>query len=68
LGILQKDYTDAAAAELYRASGPGTVFDVRLRLIPYRYGDGPTYNYFPQTHTLRFHCAILEMKAVPPKE
>jgi hypothetical protein len=68
VGIARKDYTDAAAAELYRAATPGAVFDVRLRLIPYRYGDGSTYNYFPKTHTLRFHCAILEMKAVPPKE
>ncbi len=68
VGISQKDYTDAATAERYRASSPGTVFDARLRLIPYRYGDGPSYNYFLQTHTLRFHCVVLEMKAVPPKE
>ncbi|HQI81171.1 MAG TPA: hypothetical protein PLR71_06365 [Deltaproteobacteria bacterium] len=68
VGISQSDYTDTSTAERYRASGPGTVFDARLRLIPYRYGDGPTFNYFPHTHTLRFHCIILEMKAVPPKE
>ena len=61
VGITDNDYTSKAMAELYHASKPGTVFEGRIKLIPYKYGDGPTYNYFPQTNRLLIHCVVLEL-------
>ncbi|HOO37351.1 MAG TPA: hypothetical protein PKY89_03590 [Deltaproteobacteria bacterium] len=61
VGIFETDYTDEAAADLFRASGPGTVFEGRIRLIPYKYGEGPTYNYFQQTNTVLIHCRVLQL-------
>lgn len=66
VGIADSDLTDKVVAEIYHASMPGTVFDGRLRLIPYRYGDGAVFNYFQQTNRLQVHCIILELKPVVP--
>lgn len=61
VGIFETDYTDVAAADLFRASRPGTLFEGRISLIPYTYGEGPTYNYFQQTNTLLIHCRVLQL-------
>lgn len=66
VGISDKDYTDTPLADLYHASRSGTVFDGRIRLIPYLYGDGPTYNYFQKTNKLLFHCVVLQLKPLAP--
>jgi hypothetical protein len=61
VGIFETDYTDTAAADLFHASKPGTVFEGRISLIPYKYGEGPTYNYFQQTNTVLIHCRVLQL-------
>jgi hypothetical protein len=61
VGISDNDYTSRALADLYHASKPGTAFEGRIRLIPYKYGDGPTYNYFLQTNRLLVHCVVLQL-------
>jgi hypothetical protein len=62
VGISDKDYTDKTTADLFRSSRPGTVYKGRIKLIPYKYGDGPAYNYFPQTNKLLVHCVVLQLE------
>jgi len=66
VGISDKNYTDTPTADLYHASRAGTVFEGRIRLISYPYGDGPTYNYFQKTNKLLFHCVVLQLKPLAP--
>ena len=61
VGICENDYTNKTIADLYHASKPGTVFEGRIKLIPYKYGDGPTYNYLLQTNRLLVHCVVLQL-------
>jgi len=67
VGISENDYTGKSLADLFHASKPGTVFEGRIKLIPYKYGDGPTYNYFLQTNKLLVHCIVLQLKPVLTK-
>jgi hypothetical protein len=66
VGINENDYSNKAIADLYRAAKPGTVFEGRIKLIPYKYGDGPTYNYFLQTNKVQIHCTVLQLKPLAP--
>jgi hypothetical protein len=61
VGISDNDYTSKALADLYRTAKPGAVFEGRIKLIPYKYGDGPTYNYMLQTNRLLIHCVVLQL-------
>lgn len=64
VGIPETDYTDTSAADIYAASKPDTAFEGRIKLIEYAYGDGATFNYFEQTHTLLIHCTVEQLKPV----
>lgn len=67
VGIAETDYTDRPTADQFHDSRPGTVYEGRIRLIPYKYGDGPTYNYFQQTNKLMIHCRVLQLKPMLSK-
>lgn len=66
VGISQEDYTSKTVTELYQSSPNGAIFDGSLRLIQYKYGDGPTYNYFLQEDKLIIHCIVLKLKTHAP--
>ncbi|MCK9264571.1 MAG: hypothetical protein M0R18_12235 [Deltaproteobacteria bacterium] len=66
VGIPESGYTAQDIYDLYRACPAGTVFEGRIRLIEYAYGDGLTFNYFRQANRLQFHCVIVELKPVAP--
>jgi hypothetical protein len=66
VGIAGNDLTDEKTAGQYRKAEAGTVFEGRIKLVPYKYGDGPSYNYFPKTNRLIFHCLVLELRPVKP--
>lgn len=66
VGISTKDFTAAAIADTYLTAAPGTIFEGRLRIIPYTYGDGPAFNFFPQSDTLQIHCMIEEIRIKTP--
>jgi hypothetical protein len=61
VGISKTDYTDNSTEDLFHASKPGTVFTGQIKLIMYKYGDGPTYNYFYETNKLLIHCRVLQL-------
>jgi len=67
VGIADTDYTNAANAARYTESGPDTAFEGSIRFIAYRYGDGPSYNYFEQTHRLVIHCTVERLIPVKPE-
>lgn len=62
VGISETDYTAQQITELFNASRPGTVFEGELKLIAYKYGDGPAYNYLQQTNRLLIHCVVVSLK------
>lgn len=62
VGISENDYTSRVLADLYHSSKPGTVFEGSIKLVPYKYGNGPTYNYFQQANKLLIHCTVLQLK------
>ncbi len=64
VGISEQDYTDDEVEERFSSSSPGTVFEGRVRLIPYRYGDEPAFSYFPQANRVLVHCVLVELKPV----
>jgi len=64
IGIQESDYTAPPTADLLHDSNPGTSYEGRVRLIPYAYGDGPTYNYFLQTNKLLIHCKVEHIRPV----
>lgn len=62
VGISSKDFTHAGIAELYAAAKPGTVFEGRLEIVAYPYGEGKGFNYFGGRGRLQIHCKVLELQ------
>ena len=62
VGVAEKDFTDASQADTFYSLPPGTVFDGRVELVRYEYGDGPTYIYYRKSNHLEIHCRLLEVK------
>jgi hypothetical protein len=63
IGIPPEDFSSEAFSELYRESPEGAVFDGSLRLVLYKYGDGPTYTYLSQENKLIIHCVVVKLRA-----
>ncbi len=63
VGIAGKDFTDGEIALTLSRAKPGTVFQGRLEIVGYPYGDGSCFNYFKETGRLQVHCRVLELKA-----
>lgn len=62
VGIAEKDSTvDEIMAE-YSSAPAGTLFSGVLEIIEFKYGDGPTFNYYPTSNELQVHCRLLELK------
>jgi hypothetical protein len=62
IGIAEKDFTRTVLGDQYHSWPPGTIFDGKLELVRYEYGDGPTYNYYPKRNHLEVHCRLLDLK------
>ncbi len=59
VGISEKDYTDERIIDRFRKLPPGTLFKGQVRLISYKYGDGPSFNYYQTSNRVQIHCTIL---------
>lgn len=64
VGISEANYTKTPVTALFRKSPAGTAFSGQVRLILYKYGDGPTFNYFQHTNKLLIHCEILHLEPI----
>ena len=59
VGICQTDFTQRRFAREYCSAATGTRFEGALEIVAYRYGDGPSYNYYFARNHIQVHCRIL---------
>lgn len=64
VGIRTSDFTEKRFASEYCSGTTGTRFEGALEIIEYRYGDGPSYNYFCSGNHIQVHCRILDIKKI----
>jgi len=61
VGVAPSDFTvDDLVADYYSAAA-GTSFSGALEIVEFKYGDGPTYNYYPTGNQLQIHCRFLSL-------
>ncbi len=59
VGICQTDFTEKRFESEYCSAATGTRFEGALEIVAYRYGDGPSYNYYCARNHIQVHCRIL---------
>jgi hypothetical protein len=64
VGIVEKDFTPGDIARVYAEAKPGTLFQGRVEIVRYPYGDGEGFNYFRESRRLQVHCRVLELMPV----
>ena len=62
VGVAEKDFTSEQVVAVCLSAPPGTMFSGVLEIVAYKYGDGPTYNYYPTSNELQVHCKLLDLK------
>jgi hypothetical protein len=62
VGIAEKDITANHFAEIYSAAPVGASFTGELEIVPFRYGDGKTFNYHVKENVVEVHCKIRSLK------
>lgn len=66
VGISPADFTEEGIASEYLLAPPGTAFEGIIKTIPFRYGDGTTYNYSASRGVIQVHCRLLALKRQSP--
>jgi hypothetical protein len=61
VGVAQSDFTIEDLVADYQSAPAGANFAGVLEIIEFKYGDGPTYNYFPTGNELQIHCRVLSL-------
>jgi hypothetical protein len=64
VGISTTDFTEKRLANEYFSATTGARFEGTLRIVTYRYGDGPSYNYYLAGNHIQVHCTILDIKQI----
>jgi len=59
VGIAESDWTDSNLAERIHALPPGSPFHASIEVVPFAYGDGPTFSYSPSAGRVRVHCKVV---------
>ena len=59
VGVAASDFTVEDLVADYRSAPAGTSFSGVLEIVEFKYGDGPTYNYYPTGNQLQIHCRFL---------
>ena len=67
VGVSASDFTVEDLVADYHASPSGTNFSGVLEIVEFKYGDGPSYNYFPAGNHLQIHCRLLGLTPVRPE-
>lgn len=65
VGIDPEHYTPGQIADIYQNTPIGTVFTGTVEIIPFRYGDGPSFLYSASELRLQIHCRILALEPAP---
>jgi hypothetical protein len=61
VGASLSDFTDTDLASTYHTADPGTIFEGRIRIIKYDYGDGASFFYNRTENCIQVHCVLLEL-------
>ncbi len=64
VGISPDDFTGEGIADFVFSAPRDAIFQGTIELVPYRYGDGPTFIYFPETNRLAIQCRIVKIETV----
>ncbi len=64
IGISPEDFTNDTIADFIFSAPRDAVFHGVIELVPFRYGDGPTFIYFDETNRLAIQCRILEIETI----
>jgi hypothetical protein len=64
VGISTTDFTEKRLASEYGSAATGARFEGTLKIVTYRYGDGPSYNYYLVRNHIQVHCRILDIKQI----
>jgi hypothetical protein len=67
VGVAASDFTVEDLVADYRSAPAGTSFSGVLETVEFRYGDGPTYNYYPTGNQLQIHCRLLSLTPMGPE-
>ena len=62
VGISPGDFTADEPAAEYLAAGPGTAFEGTLKIVAFRYGNRPSFNYSAGRGIIQVHCRILTLQ------
>ncbi|MFN0149217.1 MAG: hypothetical protein ACKVU1_00730 [bacterium] len=66
VGIADSDMTDEGLADWCRSTPAGTAFGGELEIIPFAYGDGPTFLYHASSNTIELQCRVLAVAGDEP--
>ena len=61
VGISEANLTDEGLASLCRDAADGAVLRGAIEIVPFAYGDGPTFLYLASDRRVQIHCKILSM-------
>ncbi len=64
VGICDTDFTENRFASEYCSAATDTRFEGTLEIVAYRYGDGPSYNYYFAGNHVQVHSRILDIKQI----
>jgi hypothetical protein len=64
VGISTTDFTEKRLASEYCSAATGARFEGTLKIVTYKYGDGPSYNYYFAGNHIQVHCRILDIKQI----
>ncbi len=62
-GVSAADLTENQKTSEYRANNGG-LFEGKIQIVEFRYGDGHTFHYFRKTHHLQVHCKLMDLNQV----
>lgn len=68
VGVAESDFTVDDLASDYHSAPAGTLFSGVVEIIEFKYGDGPTYNYFPTGNQLQVHCRLLSLRPMKQEQ
>jgi hypothetical protein len=61
VGISESDWTEGSLAGLCRTAPDGAEFQGAIEIVPFAYGDGPTFSCAPSSNRIQVHCRLLEI-------
>ena len=61
VGIAETDLTDRTIADRCLSFPEGAFFNGAVKIIPFAYGDGAAWLYYPSNNHLQVHCRIVQI-------